>query len=71
MAPERPAPARQAGWQPARAAKEYLRILHLAARESEASVEAVLTALLDAGSVFDATAVDSGVVGDESAGHRR
>ena len=27
------------GWQPSRAAKQYLRILHLAARESEASVE--------------------------------
>jgi len=43
--------------QPARAAKEYLRILHLAARESEAGVEAVLVELLAAGGRVDAAAV--------------
>ncbi len=35
--------------QPQRAAKEYLGILHLAARQSEARVEAVLSRLLDEG----------------------
>jgi hypothetical protein len=49
------------GWQPARAAREYLRILHLAARESEAAVEAALAALLDAGSPFDAACVQEGL----------
>ena len=44
--------------QPARAAKEYLRILHLAARESEAGVEAALAGLLDAGGPLDANAVE-------------
>jgi hypothetical protein len=43
--------------QPARAAKEYLRILHLAAREGEAGVESVLVGLLEAGSRMDAAAV--------------
>jgi hypothetical protein len=43
--------------QPARAAKEYLRILHLAAREGEAGVEAALAGLLDAGGPLDADAV--------------
>jgi hypothetical protein len=43
--------------QPARADKEYLRILHLAARESEAGVEAVLVELLEAGGRVDAAAV--------------
>lgn len=43
--------------QPARAAKEYLRILHLAARESEADVEAALALLLERGSAFDAASV--------------
>ena len=43
--------------QPERAAKEYLRILHLAARESEAGVEAVLVELLEAGGPLDAAAV--------------
>jgi hypothetical protein len=43
--------------QPARAAKEYLRILHLAARESETAVEAALAALLDAGGPLDADCV--------------
>jgi hypothetical protein len=43
--------------QPARAAKEYLRILHLAARESEAQVAAALVGLLDAGMPIDVAAV--------------
>jgi hypothetical protein len=43
--------------QPARAAKEYLRILHLAARESESGVTAVLVELLAAGGRVDAAAV--------------
>jgi hypothetical protein len=43
--------------QPAQAAKEYLRILHLAARESEVGVEAALAGLLDAGEPLDANAV--------------
>jgi hypothetical protein len=44
--------------QPERAAKEYLRILHLAARETEAGVEAALAGLLDAGGPLDAGAVE-------------
>ena len=44
--------------QPARAAKEYLRILYLAARESEAGVEAALAGLLDEGRPLDADAVE-------------
>jgi hypothetical protein len=44
--------------QPARAAKEYLRILYLAARESEAGVEAALSGLLDAGGLLDADCVE-------------
>lgn len=43
---------------PARAAKEYLRVLHLAAREGEALVEAALAGLLDAGGPLDADAVE-------------
>jgi hypothetical protein len=43
--------------QPERAAKEYLRILHLAARESEAGVQAALVELLAAGGRVDAAAV--------------
>jgi hypothetical protein len=43
--------------QPARAAKEYLRILYLAARESEAGVEAVLGELLKECGRVDAAAV--------------
>jgi hypothetical protein len=43
--------------QPARAAKEYLRILYLAARESEAGVEAALVQLLKEGGRMDAAAV--------------
>jgi hypothetical protein len=43
--------------QPERAAKEYLRILHLAARESEVGVEAVLVELLAVGGRVDAAAV--------------
>lgn len=43
---------------PERAAKEYVRILHLAARESEAAVEAALVGLLAAGGSLDATAVE-------------
>jgi hypothetical protein len=42
---------------PERAAKEYLRILHLAAQESEVGVEAALAGLLDAGGPLDADAV--------------
>src|SRR5207244_3069501 len=44
--------------QPARAAKEYLRILYLAARESEAGVEEALSGLLDAGGRLDADLVE-------------
>jgi hypothetical protein len=43
--------------QPARADKEYLRILHLAARDSEASVQAILVELLEGGGRVDAAAV--------------
>ena len=43
--------------QPARSAKEYLRILHLAAREGEEGVKAVLIELLEAGGRVDAAAV--------------
>jgi hypothetical protein len=43
--------------QPGRAAKEYLRILYLAARESETGVEAVLMELLAAGGHVDAAMV--------------
>jgi len=43
--------------QPARADKEYLRILHLAARENEAGVEAVLVELLKEDGRMDAAAV--------------
>jgi len=43
--------------QPARADKEYLRILHLAARESEAGVEAALVELLKEDGRMDAAAV--------------
>jgi hypothetical protein len=42
---------------PERAAKEYLRILHLAAKESEVAVEAALAGLLDAGGPLDADVV--------------
>src|SRR6202043_1975548 len=43
--------------QPEGAAKEYLRILQLAARESEVGVEAALAGLLDAGGRLDADVV--------------
>jgi hypothetical protein len=43
--------------QPTRADKEYLRILHLAARESEAGVEAVVVELLKEDGRMDAAAV--------------
>jgi hypothetical protein len=43
--------------QPERAAREYLRILQLAAQESEAGVEAALHVLLEAGGPLDAAAV--------------
>ena len=43
--------------QPERAAKEYLGILHLAARQSEAGVEAALARLLDAGGPLSASLV--------------
>jgi hypothetical protein len=42
---------------PARASKEYLRILHLAARQSEAAVEAALAVLLEAGGPLTAAGV--------------
>ena len=44
--------------QPERAAKEYLGILHLAARRSESGVEAALTRLLEAGRPPSAAAVE-------------
>src|SRR5207247_1461443 len=43
--------------QPGRAAKDYLRILHLAAQESEAGVEAALVWLSETGGPLDAAAV--------------
>jgi hypothetical protein len=43
--------------QPARAAKEYLRILHLAAQQSEVAVEAALVGLLEGGMPIHAAAV--------------
>jgi hypothetical protein len=43
--------------QPQRAAKEYLRILHLAARQSEVGVEAVLAIVLHEGGPLDAAIV--------------
>jgi hypothetical protein len=58
--------------QPTRADKEYLRILHLAARESESGVEAVLVELLKEDGRMDAAAVaerlrQHGQVGQASA----
>src|SRR6185312_10292035 len=47
--------------QPARAAKEYLRILHLAAQQGEAVVEAALDGLLGAGGPLNADAVQERV----------
>lgn len=44
---------------PERAAKEYLRILNLAARESEAGVEGALAGLLEAGGPLDADTVQA------------
>jgi hypothetical protein len=44
--------------QPKRSVKEYLQILHLAARHSEAGVEAALSRLLDAGQPLSAAAVE-------------
>jgi hypothetical protein len=44
--------------QPERAAKEYLQILYLAARQSEAGVEAALAALWDRGGPVSAAAVE-------------
>jgi hypothetical protein len=44
--------------QPSRASKEYLRILHLAARRGEAAVEAVLVALLEEGGLLDSAQVE-------------
>jgi hypothetical protein len=44
---------------PERAAKEYLRILHLAAQQSEVGVEQALAGLLDAGGALDADAVQA------------
>lgn len=44
--------------QPERAAKEYLRILYLAARESEAGVEIILEQLLRAGGPWRAAVVE-------------
>jgi hypothetical protein len=43
---------------PERASREYVRILHLAARESESGVEAALAALLDSGQLPEAAAVE-------------
>jgi hypothetical protein len=43
--------------QPARAAKEYLRILYTAAQQSEVAVEAALAELLDSAGPLDATLV--------------
>jgi hypothetical protein len=43
---------------PERAAKEYVRLLHLAARESEVGVEAALAELLNTGVLPDAVAVE-------------
>jgi hypothetical protein len=45
--------------QPERAAREYLHILHLAARRSESGVEAALTRLLEAGQPPSASAVEA------------
>jgi len=42
---------------PARASREYLRILHLAARESESAVEAAIAGLLDTGRAIEAKAI--------------
>jgi hypothetical protein len=47
--------------QPQRAAREYLRILHLAAGEGEANVESALAVLLEAGGRLDADAVKEGL----------
>src|SRR5262249_15492480 len=54
------------GQQPERAAREYLGILHLAARQSEAGVEAVLGRLLDEGRPLSTAAVEEGLrIGDK------
>jgi hypothetical protein len=49
------------GQQPERAAREYLGIWHLAARQSEAGVEAVLRRLLDEGQPVSVAAVEEGL----------
>jgi len=52
---------------PERAVKEYLGILYLAARQSEAGVEAVLEQLLRAGGPWTAAAVEQGLRASDSA----
>ena len=52
--------------QPARASREYVRILHLAARRSESGVDAALGQLLAAGQVPSAAEVERLLVGDQA-----
>jgi hypothetical protein len=52
---------------PERAVKEYLRILYLAARVSEAGVEALLEQLLRAGGPWTSAAVEQGLRSSDSA----
>jgi transposase len=51
--------------QPARASREYVRILHLAARRSESGVDEALGRLLAAGQTPSAAEVETMLVGDE------
>jgi len=52
--------------QPARASREYVRILHLAARRSESGVDEVLSRLLAAGQTPSAAEVETMLVGDQA-----
>src|SRR5262249_9524892 len=53
---------------PQRAAREYLRILHLAARRSEAEVEAALGRLLESGCVLSVAAVEEEMASSDKRG---
>ena len=52
--------------QPARASREYLRILHLAARRSESGVDEALGRMLAAGQIPSAAEVEALLVGDQA-----
>jgi len=52
--------------QPAQASREYVRILHLAARQSESGVDEALAKLLTAGQIPSAAEVEAMLVGDQA-----